>query len=258
VVTIHDAVPWTHPETLTPRGVRWHRRMAERAAVGADAVVVPSAATARALARHLGLRREPVIVPLGVTPLPAPDAGARRQRLGVPADGYVLSIGTLEPRKGIDQLISAMGRPAAPDLPLVLVGAAGWGDVDPRRLAEAAGVPDERLVVLGRLDDVDLAAVLHGATVLAVPSRAEGFGLPVLEGMAAGVPVVTSTDPALTEVGADAVVTVDAARPDALADGLARATADPTRLIAAGRSRASAYTWSAAAEQHLAIYRGLL
>ncbi|MCU1616106.1 MAG: hypothetical protein JWO98_3646 [Frankiales bacterium] len=262
VVTIHDAVPWTHPETLTARGVRWHRAMAERAAVAADALVVPSVATAQALAGHLELRRRPIVVPLGLTPLPVPrDAGARLGRRGLPAGGYVLALGTFEPRKGLDLLIRAMARPGAPDLPLVLVGADGWGDVRPAELAARAGLADGRLRVLGRVDDLDLAAVLDGAAVLAVPSRAEGFGLPVLEGMAAGVPVVTSTDPALMEVGGDATLAADATDPDAFADALALACGDAAlrrSLVAAARARVAGCTWQATAEKHRAVYQSLV
>jgi glycosyltransferase involved in cell wall biosynthesis len=262
VVTIHDAVPWTHPETLTPRGVVWHRAMAQRAVRTADALVVPSAATARALAVHLDLPREPDVVPLGVTRLPpAPDATSRLQRLGVPADGYVLSLATLEPRKGLDVLIRAMARPSAPDLPLVLVGAPGWGDVHPQAVADAAGLAAGRLHVLGRVDDTDLAAVLGAATVLAVPSRAEGFGLPVIEGMAAGVPVVTSRDPALLEVGGTAVMPSETADADALADALGQVCSDDalrTSMVSAGRSRAASFTWQRAGAHQLEVYRRLL
>lgn len=259
VVTVHDAVPWTHPETLTPRGVRWHRAMAERAARTADAIVAPSEATAALLVEHLGLSRRPDVVPLGATALPLPaDAALRAEALGLPAGGYVLSLATMEPRKGLDVLVRALAQRSAPDLPLLLVGAPGWGGVDPVTLATELGLPTGRVRVLGRLDDADLAVVVSAATVLAVPSRAEGFGLPVLEGMAAGVPVVTSEDPALRELGGDAVVSAATGDPDALAVALAQVCNDPglrTDLVRAGSVRAASYTWARCAAGHAEIYR---
>jgi glycosyltransferase involved in cell wall biosynthesis len=261
VVTIHDAVPWTHPETLTARGVRWHRAMAERAVRHADAIVAPSVATADALERALRLPKPPEVVPLGSTPLPLPaDVGSRARALGLPPDGFILSLATLEPRKGLDVLLRALASPSAPDLPLVVIGATGWGGVDPVRQAAEAGLAPERIRMLGRVDDADLAVALSAATVLAVPSRAEGFGLPVLEGMAAGVPVVTSRDPALLEVGGDAVLSAETGDAVALADALRQVCADAglrSRLVRSGAERVAHYSWARCAAQHAELYRRL-
>jgi glycosyltransferase involved in cell wall biosynthesis len=261
VVTGHDAVPWTHPETLTPRGVRWHRTMAVRAAVHADAIITPSEATAALLARHLPLHRPPHVIPLGVTPLPVPpDWADRAEALGLPTGGYVLSLATLEPRKGLDVLLRALAKPTAPDLPLVLVGAPGWGGVDPLALAAEVGLGAGRIHVLGRVDDHDLAVAMSAATVLAVPSRAEGFGLPVLEGMAAGVPVVTSRDAALQEVGGDAVLSSNTGDPAALADALRQVSTDGVlrdQLVRAGTARAAGFSWARCAHETAAVYRQL-
>ncbi|MCW2740967.1 MAG: hypothetical protein JWR45_1389 [Blastococcus sp.] len=261
VVTIHDAVPWTHPETLTPRGVRWHRAMAHRAATQADAIITPSAATAALLEGHLPLRRPPHVVPLGVTALQGPpDVAERARQLGLPREGFVLSLATLEPRKGLDVLIRALAQPAAPDLPLVVVGSPGWGGVDPLDMAAQAGLSSGRVRVLGRLTDQDLAVVLSAATLLAVPSRAEGFGLPVLEGMAAGVPVVVSRDAALLEVGGDAVLPSETGEPAALAAALRQVCTDGglrAGMIEAGRAQASRFTWSRCAAETVEVYRRL-
>jgi glycosyltransferase involved in cell wall biosynthesis len=260
VVTVHDAVPWTHPETLTPRGVRWHRHTAERAAASAAALVVPTEAVARELARHLDPRCPVVVVGEGVSgrlALPA-DAAARRAALGAHVGGYLLTTATLEPRKGLDVLVAALARPGAPDLPLLVAGQAGWGGVDLAGLAAGAGLPAGRVRALGRVPDADLAALMHGAAALVVPSRAEGFGLPVLEGLSAGVPVVTSDDPALVEVGGGATAVAPIGDPAALAAALARVTGDEELrrdLVRRGRLRAGEFSWTGAATRLWDLYR---
>ncbi len=262
IVTIHDAVPWTHPQTLTPHGARWHRRMGLRAARHADAVIVPTRAVAADIQAHLTIPddRLHVIgegVAEAVTTVPV-DADARATRLGLPAGGYLLTLATLEPRKGLDTALAALREPAAPDLPLVHVGSPGWGGLDLRTEAARLGLDVTRLRLLGRIDDADLAVVLSRATGLLVPSRSEGFGLPVIEAMAHGVPVVVSDIPALVEVGGDAVVTVPVGDPAALAAAAASVAGDEglrSRLSARGRARAAAFTWNEAAEAVWSLYR---
>ena len=264
VVTIHDAVPWTHPETLTRRGVAWHRRMGEYAARVADLVVVPTRAVADELAGVLPRLTDRVcVVGHGVSDQlrqPPADAPTRARRLGLPDDGYLLSLATLEPRKGLDVLLAALARPACPDLPLLLVGQPGWGGVDPIAEAARLGLAPDRVRVLGRVDDADLAVLLHRATVLVAPSRAEGFGLPVLEAMAAGTPVVSSDAPALVEVGGGASVVVPVGSAEALADALRQVvenTALRAGLARAGRDRANSYSWDGAARTLWAAYEKL-
>jgi glycosyltransferase involved in cell wall biosynthesis len=258
VVVVHDAVPWTHPETLTPRGVAWHRHAITRAARDA-VVVVPTSAVADELARHVELR-DVLVVGEGVTAdlaLPA-DADARAAALALP-ERFLLTVATLEPRKGLDVLLAALGSPGAPDLPLLCAGQPGWGGQDPLAMAAAAGLPPGRVRLLGRVSDPDLAVLLRRATALVVPSRAEGFGLPLLEAMAVGTPVVTSDAPALVEVGGGAarVAPLD---PQALARALAEVTSDDAlqaRMAAAGRARAAAYDWDSAARHLWTAARGV-
>ena len=256
-VTVHDAVPWTHPETLTPRGAAWHRAMAERARRYADAIVVPTHAVAAQLAEHIDFGdRVRVIGGAASSALHlADDHEERAERLGLP-ERYVAAVGTVEPRKGLDWLIDAMSTDAAPDLPLVVVGPPGWGGVDLAALAASAGLAPERLMVLGRLDDADLATVLHRATMFAFPSRAEGFGLPVLEAMALGTPVVHTDLPAVMEVAADAGLVVDiesgADVPRRLAEQLRRIAEDAElaeQLAVRGLDRARAFSWRDSAEK---------
>jgi glycosyltransferase involved in cell wall biosynthesis len=249
VVVVHDAVPWTHPQTLTPRGAAWHRSQVERAAREAALVVVPTEAVAEELRRHVALPAL-LVVGEGVSgdlALPL-DADARAARLGLPGR-YLLTVATLEPRKGLDALLAALAWPGTPDLPLLCVGQPGWGGLDPLGAAARAGLPPDRVRLLGRVPDADLAVLLDRATALVVPSRAEGFGLPLLEAMAAGTPVVTSTAPALVEVGGGAA-RVTGLGPAELAAALAEVVGDAAlrdRMAQAGRKRAAAYTWDGAA-----------
>lgn len=263
VVTIHDAVPWTHPETLTPHGARWHRLMGERAARYADAVVVPTLAVAVEVARHLPIPEDRLHaigegVAEAVVRVPA-DAEARAARMGLPPPGgYLLTLATLEPRKGLDTALAALRLLDDPGLPLVHVGATGWGGLDVRAEAAAHGLDAGRVRTLGRISDADLAVVLARAGALIAPSRSEGFGLPVVEAMAHGVPVIVSAAPALVEVGGDAVEVVEIGNPAALAATIRKVMSDPglrERLSAAGRLRAQAFTWNAAARATWALYR---
>lgn len=249
-VTAHDTVPWTHPETLTPRGAGWHRTVLARAARGADALIVPTQAVADELAEYLpGMRAR--VIGHGVTDrLVVGEAGPPEL-----PERFVLAVGTVEPRKGIDVLIDAVSK--LDDVSLVLVGQAGWGGLDPLELARGHGLTPDRLRVLGRLGDGELAWVLRRASVLAAPSMAEGFGLPVLEAMSAGVPVVHSDAAALVEVGGGAGRVVPRGDARALADELGRVLGSAelaVELADAGRTRAAQYSWHAAACQLWALH----
>ena len=244
-VTIHDVVPWTHPETLTPRGVAFHRRMAARAARQADLIVTPTEAVASQVREMLDPSGSVVAIPPGCAPLPLPpDAPRRRHALGLPTDGYALFVGTAEPRKGLDVLVSAMVN--VPDLSLVHVGPRGWGGVDVAELAARAGIA-HRVLPVGTVDDATLSAVYAGATCVVMPSLAEGFGLPVIEAMAAGIPVITSDDPALVESGGGHALVVAAGEREPLAAAVRQATG-PDRLRPAqlerARAHAAGFTWA--------------
>lgn len=266
VVTVHDTVPWTHPETLTKHGAAWHRKVITRAVERASAIVVPTAAVAAELTQHApGTARVHVVghgVPRALVEPPEDDAADRiARRLGLPTQ-YVLAVGTIEPRKGHHVLIDALCRPTAPELPLVVVGQQGWGDVDLNAIAERRGLAANRLLVLGKLTDTELSVVLHRASVLAAPSMAEGFGLPMLEAMAVGVPVVHSDAPALIEVAGGTGVMARRNDPAALAAALRTVFADPARTearVAAAKARAARFTWERAAQSiwnlHLELHQ---
>lgn len=260
IVTVHDTVPYTHPETLTPRGAAWHRVMIERAARTAVALVVPTHAVARALT-EIGITARIEVIGEGVAPALSASmtddaAKATRRRLGLP-DRYLLTVGTLEPRKGLDVLLDALTLAPAADASLAVVGQSGWGGTDITAAVRARGLSD-RVKVLGRIADEELAAVLAGAAVSLVPSRSEGFGLSLLEAMSAGVPVIHSDAAALVEVagGAGRCVPVGDAR--GLAEAIGAVLEDESlasALAAAGRRRALLYTWPAVAGQLWDLYR---
>ncbi|GLZ35706.1 glycosyl transferase [Lentzea sp. NBRC 105346] len=229
VVTVHDTVPWTHPETLTPRGVAWHRKVIARAASRAKAIVVPTHVVAEELRGFVDISVPVHVIPNGVTAL------SEQSPVDVP-HRYVLAIGTIEPRKGFDLLVSAT---AALDVPLVVVGPQGWGGVDLRA---------PHVTLLGRVSDAELGYVLSRATALAVPSYAEGFGLPLVEAMALGVPVVHSDAPALVEVAGGAGTVFMRGDVESLTRSLGTVLADPGHTVAAGLRRADEFTWEKAAE----------
>ena len=246
VVTVHDVVFLRQPDVLTARGVSFHRRGLEIARREAAAIVVPTEFGRDDLAREGVDAARIHVAPHGVevgTPSTAPP----------PASGpYLLFVSTIEPRKGVGDVIEAHARlrAAHPDLQLVLAGRPGWGappDTD------RPGV-----VVTGALDDDRLDAAYRGAIALVVPSTYEGFSLPVLEAMARGCPVVTSDAACLPEVGGGASVVVPTGDVGALTDALDELVRDGARrdaLAAAGLARASAFTWARSAEAHAAAYR---
>jgi glycosyltransferase involved in cell wall biosynthesis len=266
VVTIHDAVPWTHPETLTPRGARWHRAMAERAARSAAAITVPTQAVADELADVLPAVRDMPVHVLGagvaraLVRVPDPDYAERVAAALTLPERFVLSLATLEPRKGLDVLIDALAALGASAPQLLVVGQPGWGGVDPASAARHAGLPSGRLRVLGRISDPELAVVLRRATMLVAPSRAEGFGLPVAESMAVGTPVVCSDAPALVEVVGSAAAVVPRGDAGALAVAIAKLfddSADRDRMARAGRARAAMFDWDGVARRAWNLYRSL-
>jgi glycosyltransferase involved in cell wall biosynthesis len=266
VVTIHDTVPWTHPETLTPRGVRWHRRTAARAARIADAIAVPTQAVAHELLDQLaGLAMDRVHVlgagvaaALRVAPTEA-DVATVVRRLALP-ERFLLTVATVEPRKGLDVALQALARLGPGAAPLLVVGPTGWGNVDVPTSAAAAGLPPEQVRVLGRISDHDLGVVLRRATVLLMPSRAEGFGLPVAEAMVCGTPVICSDVPALVEVAAGAALVTPVGDVAKLAEAIEAVLTDAELrdwLIRAGRSRVSAFDWDEVGRRAWRLYRTL-
>lgn len=257
VVTVHDLAVLHDPAHFTRHGVRFLRRAIELTRREADLVLCSSAATLADCEAHGFEPGRLRLVPLGVRVDPAtPDDVARvRRQHGLDGD-YLLFVGTLEPRKNLVTLLDAVARTSADDLPpLVVVGPTGWGDDLAPRI-ERLG---RRVRSLGFVPQADLGPLYAGATIFCYPSRLEGFGLPVLEAMAQGTPVVTSIGTATEElVGDGAGMAVDPLDAEALAGALTALVADDaerTRLAEVGRRRAAERTWARTAELTVAAYR---
>jgi glycosyltransferase involved in cell wall biosynthesis len=255
VVTIHDAVAWSHPEFLTSKELSWTKAMAARALKYADAVVVPTHAVADELEEFIAFGdRTRVIAGAPSARLTKPaDADARAKRLGLPAD-YIVTVGDSGQRHGIAYLLGALASKTGDDLRLVVVGAPREADALEGAIAEA-GLKADRVVALGSVDDADYATALSKATALVHPTLANGFGSPMLEAFALGVPVIHAGTPSLVEVAGDAGVSIPVADLDAypglLAEAIGRVTTDTElrrTLSILGEDRARLFTWRAVAE----------
>jgi glycosyltransferase involved in cell wall biosynthesis len=254
VLTVHDLV-FLDSEVRGRNvrqvvGHRYERLNVRRAAAAAEAVAVPSEATAAAARHHLATGSDPVVIPNGVEPPVTPSVAPR-------ADGYVVAFGGRDPRKRLDLALEgvlALG-PDASRLK-VLAGAgvpAGFGE------RAAAAITSGRVELLGHLPRDEMWRVLSEASALVYPSIAEGFGLPVLEAMSVGVPVVTGLAPATSELGGGAILPIDHADPvRSITAALRRLRTEPglaADLSAKGRRRAAEFSWSRTAERYAALYR---
>jgi glycosyltransferase involved in cell wall biosynthesis len=249
VVTVADLVFLRQPEHLTSRGVSFHRRGLELARREAAALIAFTEFGRDDLARE-GIDPARVhVAPLGV------DAPGAPSDVPPPVAGpYLLFVSTLEPRKGIDDLLDAHAalRRRHPDVQLVLSGQPGWGDPPDT---------DRPGVVVGRLDDAALDSAYRHAIATVVPERYAGFGLPVIEAMARGCPVVTSDAACLPEVGGGVAAVVPVGDVGALTDvldELVRSGARRSEMGRAGVEWAATFTWARCAERHAAAYRAAL
>ena len=260
VATVHDLAFRHYPDAYPAAGRRYHDRAARIVAGEAARVIAVSQATADDLTELYGVEPARIsVVPLGVEP---PGAADQAAAAGLLADlgvrgPFLLAVGTLEPRKNLPRLLAAFGEVTdeLPDHFLVVAGPVGWG---PTLRPTWDSV---RVKLAGPVDDRVLQALYRTADGLAYPSLYEGFGLPVVEAMAHGLPVLTSDRSSLPEVAGDAAVLVDPLDRGAIAKGLVRLVTDSAlrrRLADAGPRRAARFTWSATAAGTWAAYRGVL
>ena len=248
IVTIQDLASFHYPETLTRWSRLYERRTVPLVARAADLIIATSADAASDIETILGIPAPKIrIVPLGVdTKFFAGSSTASPYSFP-----YVLFVGSVQPRKNLKRLALAVSRATRQhsDLKLVVAGADSWG-------AELVAGPHVQFA--GRVDDDRLLALLRHAQCTALVSLHEGFGLPILEAMAAGSPVVASNVAALPEVAGDAAVLVDPLSVESIAAGIEEAIASRDKLIVAGARRAAQFTWEHTAELTMAVYRELV
>lgn len=252
IATFHDlfvlTANYSHPE-FRARMTSQARQAAERA----DAIIAVSSFTAGQVEELLGVESRRIhVVPHGVRPLPAA-AGVARERM-------ILSVGALQVRKNTLALVRAFEQ-LPPGWSLVLAGSAGYGYQETIKPAIEASSRRADIVLTGWIDDTSLGRLYARAWAFAFPSLDEGFGIPVLEAMAAGVPVLASDTSALPEVCGNAALLVDPHNVDAIAAGLRRLTEDELlrgELIERGRLRAAGFTWERCARSTWEVYRSLL
>ena len=236
------------------------RRIMTEAAV----VMVPSQMGIEEFAAQGFERSKLVSVPLGVRLAPEPDGSRRREVLARHSlvEPFVLFVGTAEPRKGLDVLAAAMEKMARQDATLAVVGPEGWGsDESGNPLGVSLDRLGDRVRGLGFVDASDLDVLRSASSVCCLPSRAEGFGLPVLEAMAAGAPVVTTSGTPMAEFASGVADFVSPGDAVGLADALSQVIEDTARaqsMREAGRARAAEYSWERSARGVLDVSERVL
>lgn len=252
VTVVYDLVTFERSMRPNRRSALIERLTLGGAVARSASLLAISEATAEALAGRFPKARERTIVaPLGVTAVPAVEQLEPDELATLPRPGFVLAVGTLEPRKNLPRLVDAY-RSLATELqarhPLVVVGALGWRTGETLDALRALG---DRCIMLGYVSDAALAELYRRCAVFCYPSLGEGFGLPVLEAMAAGAAVLTSNVSSLPEVGGDAVEYADPRELGSIAEGLRQLLLDDARraqLSAAARLRAAEFSWAGFAQ----------
>lgn len=259
VITIHDLYFMEHPEVMSADGARYYGRT-RASAMRADRIIAVSQFTRRDIERLLpGVPAQRIRVVPEAASLPEPTVAHIGAAHPIPSGRYILFVGTFEPRKNLTTLLRALQALPA-EVRLVVVGERGWGDTLPGEAANELGV-NERVVFAGRLSDEGLDAYFRAARLLVMPSLSEGFGLPVLEAMLRGTPVVCSTAGALPEIAGDAALLHDPLDAAELARLIQRLWSDDALredYAQRGMRRAQQFSWDIAARETWQVYREAL
>lgn len=265
VVTIHDMTLVTHPQVHTRAKRLFFSRVIGRSAEKASGIISVSQHTADDIERVLGAHNI-IVAPLGVnTQRFNATAHKTDQELlehrGI-TEPYIGFLGVIEPRKSIDVLIGAFSRLASdfPEHRLIIAGGDGWGMHDVRQARASSGV-STRIVMTGRLSDEEVPAFLRHADVFAYPSMYEGFGMPIIEAMACGAPVITTRSSSLSEVAGDAAELVEPRNVSQLEIALRKILSDSQRaqqLTRKGIERSREFTWERCADAHIEAYSSAL
>ena len=267
VVTIHDVFAWSCPGVSSLLDTLIYRLWLPRLLPRADAVITVSEHSKRDIERYLGIAPDQIrVIPYGIShrfqPLPRKQIRAQLKTRFDLENPYILFVGNLTLRKNIERALRAFALLVSsyPKLQFVLAGPSTLKKTPVSVLASELGITD-RIFLTGPLTDADLPALYSGADLFVFPSLCEGFGLPPLEAMACGTPVVCSNATSLPEVVGDAAITVDPTAEEALARAMHRVLSDrdlQQDLHRRGLKRAAGFTWERAARQTVAVYREVL
>ena len=263
VITLTDVSPLLHPETHGRGQVMYHRYLLPLVLKRADAVVTISHSSKKDIVACCRIGEEKVhVIHLGVDGKFVPAAAGESPFTRSLPERYILNIGTLEARKNLPRLLEAyaIARGKGLDLKLLIGGAPGW------RLSNLAGIVEKfklekDVVFLGFVEDADLPVLYSRASYFVYPSIYEGFGMPLLEAMACGTPVITSNCSSMPEVAGDAALLVDPLDVTDIADRMLELAGSPDlrdRLRSAGLARAARFSWRETARRTMDVYRGLV
>ena len=263
LVTLYDLLIMQADDGIASEAFRKKRcQLYRAAAAAADAIITVSVTTKQDVTQQLGVPEERVhVVYLGVDQHFAPHRPETIHQVLQHyqlSPGYLLFVGTISGRKNTARLVQAYAQSRArTECPLVLAGAMSYRSDDTIEAIRHYGL-DKHIQLLGYVPDEDLPALYAGAGCFVFPTLYEGFGMPILEAMASGIPVLTSTTGAAPEVSGGLAVSVNPYDVEAIADGIDRALETPAALLTRAREHAKTFTWEQCASQTLALYRSII